>query len=286
MVIDSQFRKCVTYIYADIQDEEIGKLFRKPIATGFFVSVPLKGEQFQAIYVLTAKHVIEKSQEYGPLYIRFNTKDGRYVDVATNHDLWQVHNETDIAAVPIPLPKNSDIKYIPISLFATKDYVEKKNISEGDEVFFCGLFQGYSGASQVQPIIRFGNISLMPYERIPIFDKTTRMTSKIEAYLVECRSYGGHSGSPVFLVLKPDRYVGRIDISSEYPIRLLGVVTHHFELSKEVKFSGDVFGKGIIDQNAGIAIVIPVSYISDLLMNEYFIQQRENLLKNNEEHGK
>jgi hypothetical protein len=52
------------------------------------------------------------------------------------------------------------------------------------------------GEKQNLPIARFGQISRMPKE--PIIRRGDIWDS-VDAYLVECRSWGGHSGGPVLL---------------------------------------------------------------------------------------
>jgi len=64
----------------------------------------------------------------------------------------------------------------------------------GDEVFLAGLFTEVKETTKNIPIVRIGNLAMMPGEKIPFKDGRL-----IEAYLVESRSIGGLSGSPVFI---------------------------------------------------------------------------------------
>ena len=48
-------------------------------------------------------------------------------------------------------------------------YVAENPITEGQDVFIVGLFIEYSGKKQSQPVLRFGNISLMPREKVDVF---------------------------------------------------------------------------------------------------------------------
>ena len=60
-------------------------------------------------------------------------------------------------------------------------------------MFSVGLFTKYFGRSNLIPIVRTGNIAMMPKEKVPLgsFGLT-------DAYLIEGRSIGGLSGSPIF----------------------------------------------------------------------------------------
>jgi hypothetical protein len=69
--------------------------------------------------------------------------------------------------------------------------MEAEQIGIGNEVAFAGLFVNHHGKKRNEPIVRFGNICGIPSE--PVSTKA----GDIEAYLVESRSVGGLSGSPV-----------------------------------------------------------------------------------------
>jgi len=97
------------------------------------------------------------------------------------------------------LPEDIDFRPIPQSMLADDEYVNRNTIGAGDDVFFAGLFSEYPGRERIEPIVKFGNISLMPHEKIAVQMDPHRTTAQIDAYLVEARSWGGQSGSPVFI---------------------------------------------------------------------------------------
>ena len=284
MIIDPQFRKCVTFLFVDKVDEETGKTIRVACATAFYVSVPVVNNIFLT-YLVTARHVIRRSRPY-PFFVRVNTTDGAYIDLSASQDSWIEHPDTDIAVCPlqIPLgpPKTSipDIKQISFSMLATSKFIEENHVREGDDIFFSGMFQGYSGTERMQPIIRFGNISLMPYEKIMIRDSPQDTPYPVNAYLVESRSWGGHSGSPTFLYLNPNRIPGEISFYSGRPdFVLFGLVSSHFELSQDIKFVGDILGKGSVDINAGIAVIIPAHFIAEILQSDECLEYRKQIMQ-------
>src|SRR5258705_8778907 len=61
-----------------------------------------------------------------------------------------------------------------------------------------GLFLGHHGKSRNVPIVRFGTVSAMPGELL----ESTYTNKPHQSYVIESRSLGGLSGSPVFLILE------------------------------------------------------------------------------------
>jgi hypothetical protein len=78
-----------------------------------------------------------------------------------------------------------------------------------------GLFSEHPGGDHNEPIARFGNIALMPAEKVTV--DVGDSTAHIRAYLVEARSWGGHSGSPAFVFFPPDRFLNSISVSETMP---------------------------------------------------------------------
>jgi hypothetical protein len=149
-------------------------------------------------------------------------------------------------------------------------------LSVGDDVFFVGLFSQQPGRERNLPIARFGAISRMPVE--PITVRRDETTEELTGYLVEARSWGGHSGSPVFWYsrIPKTEYVpaprdpafpsGLMPTFREYHlISLLGLVSAHFDIPQAAEVQGDILGHIETRLNAGIAVVTPANAISELL---------------------
>jgi hypothetical protein len=158
-------------------------------------------------------------------------------------------------------------------MLLTDRLVAEHRLGLGDEVFFTGLFSEHPGRERVQPIMRFGNLSMMPNE--PIKVKDLRVASEIGAYLVEARSWGGHSGSPAFVYYPPDRSGVSIQMSTSLPVFLLGLVHGHYEIKSDVALTGDILGSGKVPINAGMALVVPSQKIVDVLMDDELVTTRE-----------
>jgi hypothetical protein len=164
-----------------------------------------------------------------------------------------------------------------LSEFATREFVAEHHVGEGDEVFFIGLFTHHYGKTAPEPIIRFGNVALMPRELVRIqTSRRARTFSEVEAYLVECRSWGGQSGSPAFVTFSAGR-----EMSSELrvtgtalPYALLGLVQGTWK-HREAVIAPDPSGEGVVEINVGISIVIPAYMIVETLMADALVERRE-----------
>jgi hypothetical protein len=292
VLIDEQFRKCVVFLMASVPDPATGAFSRTPVATAFLVSVPIRdgADAPRVAYLVTARHVVDGSRANGSLYARLNLRDGvGFDDGEIAPGDWILHRQTDVALTNVTIDFSKyDLKSIPIALLATDEYVVENNVGVGDDVFFVGLFTRHPGQIRSEPVVRFGNVSLMPRQRVPI-----RMAPgdhapiiDVDAYLVEARSWGGQSGSPAFVyyTLARERPGGEagpgavLTMSSGIAApAVLGLVHGHYDIEQEVAFTGDILGSGRVPVNAGIAIVIPAQKIIDILMDEELVAQRHRL---------
>ena len=273
MLIDKNFINCVSFLFVDKKDDATQYPRRIPVATAFFVSVPV-GKEIAQYYVVTARHVIDQSRKYGRLYFRIKIEPPEYQDIVVPQDKWFYHYKTDIAVIPVDIPDNVENVAVPIEMLLTEDNVKDGGIGIGDTIFFVGLFSEYSGRTNDKPIVRFGNLSLMheeiPLKLIPGSDTTTMA----DAYLVEAHSWSGQSGSPVFVYYAVDRKPGIIELRGQR-FALFGLAQGHFDISQNVKFIGDILGSGTVPVNSGMAAVIPSQKIIDTLMMEELVEQRK-----------
>lgn len=280
MLVHEQFRKCVTFLYADSTDEA-GVRKREPIGTALFVAVPIPSlHDAGVIYAVTARHVVEGAERNGlPLFLRMPKRDGTYEDQPAPAEAWERHPKTDVAAaaVRVSIPED-DLRVMSADALATNELLETQAVSEGDDVFFSGLFAPHYGVGRPQPIIRFGNISLMPREPVTVqIDPVTE--AQVDAYLVEARSWGGQSGSPAFLYFAPDRHPGSITFTQGQPtFVVLGIVQGHWR-HKAGALAPDPSGEGLIEINMGISIVIPAQKVMEVLMAERLKAQRDEIAK-------
>jgi hypothetical protein len=154
-----------------------------------------------------------------------------------------------------------DAKWLPTGLFATKDTFKTLQINENDDVFFTGLFTGYRGAKRNFPIVRHGKLALVTDERIPIDPRNPNLSE--ELILAEVTSFGGNSGSPVFLRVGGLREGVALSISG-YSYYLLGVMQGFFSEGADITLDVTTV-HGTVSQNSGIAGVIPAEKILHIL---------------------
>ena len=232
----------------------------------------------------------------------------------TDPDDWFVSDEADVAAVRWSGPSECTITSVPLEQFVDDDFryrnAEFPGLAEaggqlvhvGHEVFFVGLFSQHAGKLRNLPIVRFGNVSRPPLEPIAVRlsdDPADETVTEIDGYLVEARSWGGHSGSPAFWyypgiqgVFVPDIRVkgmsrderrrkglaadAEILVSREMGVlALLGLVSAHFDIRQEARTTGDILGRVTTDINAGMAVVTPAHYIRRLLEREDVVEDPE-----------
>lgn len=179
------------YIYSTQKDAEVGKGIG---GSGFLVHVPFRStENMQQTYVVTNRHVV-----YGtptPV-IRLNRIDGSVAGFVTDQADWNVHPDgDDLAVLPIPMnPKEFRRMSIGPDRFVTQHLIVDEDIGIGDDTIMVGRFIGHDGRQRNTPSVRFGNIAMMPHEKI----KTTTGFDQ-ESFLVEQRSMPGYSGSAVYI---------------------------------------------------------------------------------------
>jgi len=275
MAIPEEFRNCVAFLCVE-EINEHGKPMKIPKATGFYVAHPIS-HGVSVLYLVTARHVVEKSRSYGQLYLRYNKVNGiDYMPI--DQDLFVLHPSTDVAVLYLPnMPAADNIAVVPFSAFMTKEQIINEKITEGDDVFIAGLFTEYTGSERNQPIIRFGKVALSFREKIRLQLSPETQPMAVDAFLVESLSWGGESGSPVFVNLTTKRHESVIDPSREFGYRVLGLVHGHYQIEQQVKDKHDVLGT--VDLNAGIMAIIPAQAIIDTLQQEEIVKQREQLKK-------
>lgn len=256
MLVPPEVRKCVTFLCFN------GPKGIRLAGTAFFVNV--EEDSLNFIYLVTARHVIDKISKNAvdkKALIRINRKEGNASFVEANLDgNWFEHpsdSSVDACVLPWAPPKEFDVLTLPAGMAATDEIVEKEGVGPGDEVFLTGLFVNHFGKQHNIPIIRIGNIAAMPEERVE------SKLGPIDAYLIEARSIGGLSGSPVFVHLTGVRQ-GSLSLGRE-PIFWLGLMHGHWDT---VVAQSDMLG---LDQfegekvNMGIGIVVPVTKILEIL---------------------
>lgn len=284
MQVPDEVKKCVVFVGCRTADGYI------PLGTAFYVGVPIDEiPDRHWVHLVTAKHLIDDIKEGsldGQVYLRINFRNQPAQWVSTSPSQWLFHpndQSIDVAVLPAPPTQNIDYLAIPIAMAATKGDIPRPYIGVGDEVFITGLFVGHSGQRNNEPIIRVGNIAAIPAEQVHV--RFRAGWSKINAYLIEARSIGGLSGSPVFVHLSPVKYTeGEIKFLRGGPwFYWLGLIHGHWDLpSPHDLIEGTLQREAV---NMGIAIVIPVSKILEVINQAEIVAMRKRELETRWEGG-
>lgn len=295
-----QIKKTVVFIRGTYQE---GGVAKRNDGTGFFifVSEPRLGKDGAVVFLVTAKHVLREPRPDGTLgpylkevLVRCNLKeavatDGQQFEEATVKVLddagnlnWFTDPEddtVDVALTHVSVDQaRIDARWIGTDLFATKEIIRKERVDENDEVLFAGLFAWYPGAKKNYPIVRHGKLSLLPEERIPTDQRHPDVTEDL--ILAEITSFGGNSGSPVFLRLGGIRETNKGPLVGGYQYYLLGVMKGFFPEAQP--FVAEVKEiKGAARQNSGIAAVVPAEKILRILETPRAKAHVEELVRRN-----
>lgn len=272
--VPDEILDAVVYLYRSKGAASVGDT---PGGTGFLVS--FAHERGATTYVITNRHVIKD----GFTTIRVNTSGGGVESVEIPPEAWVMPSgPDDIAAASLINVSTQDWAARPLiwaDVFLDKASFDARmdelNVGIGDDVFMAaGRFSGHSGRQQNQPVVRYGNISLMAGP--PVRDADGH---DVTAYLVEMRSLPGYSGSPVFLHIPPGiRGNGTMMPFYNESIALLGIDTGHKLASEPVQSydkKGPV-GDLYVKLNTGIAVVAPVWKIDELLRGSDLNDQRQD----------
>ena len=275
MAVNESVTKSVLFLGT----KEDGKF--KPRATAFIVSI--FEEEWGWRFLVTAEHVIYGfTKEKCDIWVRSNLKNGTTIENKLSNVKWWFHpdkasNATDVAVTPVDFANDEDFLAIrlsqDISMAATDQVLRANNVHVGHEVYICDLFRSHYGQQKNVPIVRVGNIAMMLGEE-KVFTKYCGYT---DAYLIEARSIGGLSGSPVYINVPTHTMGSRLQIPGERTC-LLGLMHGHFDVQT---FTDDIVvdiddGSGRPSGiNTGIGVVIPVEKILETLSHPELVSMRE-----------
>lgn len=251
--------------------------------TAFVVSVPgLRYPDYKFDFLVTAKHVADEIVGADAV-VRMNRADGSFIIFELINAPWWFHPTeaaTVDAAVTIfsPAPDlRLDVRNIPLKMFATEQLIQNRDIGIGDEVYIAGLFTKVTETSKNQPVVRLGNLAMLPDEKINF-----PAIGMIDAYVVEARSIGGLSGCPVFVRETINMHMSDVPggpvtraLHGAGAFYLLGSMIGHWQIPKG---SSPVLAEAV---NMGMSVVVPAKKIIEILdhpeliaMREYFEEQR------------
>jgi hypothetical protein len=234
----------------------------KPRATAFYAVVPFAHDRrIGRGYLVTAKHNVQKAAGR-QLFVSINKQKGADrtaewlpLDVTTWFD-HPVDQAADIAVAdwrPEGVHQGSYFGILTDAFLGGTGPADFE-VGEGMTTATIGLFHYHPGVERHTPLVRIGSLAARPKDRV----KTS--LGDAEAYLIEARSVGGLSGSPVFL--REETFNGFQRHS------LLGLIQGHYDWKDEV---AENEWQPI---HTGIAVVTPSTKILETLQRPECVATR------------
>jgi hypothetical protein len=185
---------------------------------------------------------------------------------------WFRHPRHDIAAAPMA---DADNQWA-IAVVRTEDFVDVSDHvpALGEPVFFAGLLaQVESMGEKHVPMLRSGTLGALRQSDVPMREPGGGKR-RLDGHLVDCRSFGGFSGSPCFVqMVRPGPPIPRMGLPTmEQHTLLLGMVGGHFDHQATVDVEGNELS---VPTSAGVAVVYPSELIRELLDDDEVVEARE-----------
>ncbi len=280
MIIDDRARRSVAYVVEEGDDN--GEPVKWETGTCFFVGIAAEGPGYwlDIRYAVTARHVIEAVAPPNQLYVRLNLKSGGYSDVPTDMADWFCNPATDVAVYRMRDWRDDfDAQSLPVGWFwvGGDDAPPHNKLEVGDEVATVGLFAQHPGRSRNQPVVRFGRVSLMPHEQIKVQITKCKPLLSIDVFVIEATSWGGQSGSPVFLYWPHHREWQMPDKGDRGPW-LLGLVHGNFRVLEDLDMPESIPGDWFVRANAGLTMVVTANDIFHTIYWPSVVSDREQVL--------
>ena len=247
-----------------------------PVGSGFFVTVSHQEHSFP--FVVTADHVVDLV-DGDAIWIRINRRDGGSSTIRLEKRTKISHKirANDIAMFSIDYEESLfDTRSLPLN--RQRYDADRNNLwieDVGDEVASVGLYSTHHGEERNLPVVRVGNISLMPGEMV------YSHRGYVLAYLIEIRSIAGLSGSPVYVNVPPIKAKDGtiLHLKECAGARPLGMLTgFHMIMSSEDQIQvpqhrGEEIGSSentAENINTGFAVVVPWERLLEITETEGF----------------
>lgn len=278
MPLDEAYPFAVTFIVGE-QAAVGGAVVRTPIGTGFVLRLQSPNiKELGHEYIVTAAHIVEAGDE---TWVRFRKREGGVYDLSVG--TWILHPTADVALTPLRGHGGYglDLRHIPVDALVGSGAIGGWVPVLADRVYFLGLLSQHEEMGERNvPMVRSGTIGALYEQRVPI-RRADGSIARIEAHLIDCRSYGGFSGSPCFVQREHYRFEKAegtwIMFGHGHLTFLLGLVSGHFDDWQEARLKGDLgLEPGSIEAaiNTGVGVVTPSEKILEALELEEVVRDR------------
>lgn len=258
--------------------------------TVFFVSVPTDSPFQPAIgYAVTCRHVIEKGRHNNPddiaILVNVDVPEKPFGALAIKkypapYSAWTCSDTHDIAVC-----RFERVPGMTPWLYPLKPAWDER-LRFGRDVFFVGMLWQLADRDPLDVIIRSGFVAHPKVSDEVYLDFHEGDEKKVvcDIALIESRSWGGESGSPVFVY---DEQPVAMPQTTDFPpdITILSKATLAGIMSGHHRHDADVQGGkgGSVPMNSGIAIVTPIYALRDFLLeNQKLVDDRAEIIKQHE----
>lgn len=264
MIVDSKILKSSAFVGIKLEKES-GEPIIAPRGTCTFCVIPFEHDPKQGLgFIVTAQHVAMQLHQAGGGYIRLNRRRGKSEWLPLEVERWWDHPTDPAADVAVADWRPPSTIYDYTGNLTSNFYLNEENpgfrIAAGSDIFIMGLFAGtgLKDSPLMVPFLRSGQIAAYPAQTVGTKRGDT------EVFLVEARSIGGLSGSPVGV--SEDRFVGFRKQA------FLGIVHGHWDVKVELdgrsgRSESELF-------NMGMAMVVPAKKILETLNRPELVEAR------------
>lgn len=204
-------------------------------------------------------------------FVRVPTSDGSTLDVPLGE--WTLHPTRDVAAIVFEVPDEATLFSTSLDMFIDAEawltdgwFNDPFTLRLGNDVFFVGMLAHMPSLRDAAiPIVRAGTLGAIWQRNLPVRYTPTGPVQIIDsAHLIDCRSFGGFSGSPCYVQQHRAGVIGG-GITTKYRTALLGMIGGHFDdwvLARDEEGSTTAVKVAV---NTGVGYVIPAEHIRELL---------------------
>ncbi len=277
MGLDQNHTGCVGFLF-DAPTADVDWASR-PVGTFFLVSLPSGQGARRFVFVVTAQHVV---QQYPQLRATMRASNNSIIDWTLPSGSWFFPDDAqlDLAICPLlsEFGPGLDPTAWPIEENSAGHRVQPRL---GASLYFAGLLLpvGSTWGGSLVPVVRTGSVAALFQRDVSWGDDSSPSAWRSVAHLIDCRSWGGFSGSPCFMETSwpgpksqleaaiPEDHAWARNFNTLTGLdwsELLG--TYYFQA---------LFGVfvGFIAQT-GIGVVLPVEYLVELLDSESVAEWR------------
>ncbi|MGC2492763.1 MAG: hypothetical protein WA410_08000 [Candidatus Binatus sp.] len=229
--------------------------------TAFFVA--LETPRSQQTYLVAPKHIVAGLSKDWCVRVNLAGDTSTTVSLSQDSAVWYYHPSDDAADVAVlewPGVADQQYRFCEESMLLTPEMAAEESVSAGDQLFIVSLFTRAidKGGGRNEPIVRSGVLSLSRPISLPVPGGVST-----ELYLAETRSFGGMSGSPVYVAETIQFKDGDYKFDPLGPWYLMGMMRGHWKIPVEQLDEYDFVGSEGV--NLGISLVTPAHKILETL---------------------